>query len=84
KLYAQLCKGKHGCFASRSYEDIFEDTIIYIIRDPKALTLSRDADIIDLFIKRYRMIEFQTIKDSIQNKEVHHAYPIQAEEEQAE
>lgn len=77
----QLCNKRGGLFASRSYEDIFEDTIIYVIHDVEACTLVLEEDIIKHFCYRYRMIEFQTVRDAQQLKEVPYAYYLQAPEE---
>ena len=70
----QLCGyKKSGLYCSKSYEDIFEDTILFVAQDTKAASLKSDKEIIDYFRYRYRMIQFQTINDSKQLKEIYYA-----------
>lgn len=78
ELRSRLCKGDYGNFASRSYEDIFSDTIVFVIQDPEMVRLHDDKDIVEHFCFRYRMIEFQIIKDSQQLKEITYADYLQA------
>lgn len=70
-----------GLYGSRSYEDIFQDTVIYVIQDAEASTLLSDEAIIDHFCHRYRMIEYQTIQDAKQLKEIPYADYIQTQKE---
>lgn len=81
----KLCKcRKNGLFTSRSYEDIFEDTILYVIHDPEAHNITTEDSIIEHFCYRYRMIEFQTVMDSRQLKEIPYAEYLQAQKETTE
>lgn len=73
-----------GCFDSRSHEDIFQDTVLYVIQDAESLQCITDEALITHFLRRYRMIEFQTIRDSQQLKKVPYADYIQAKEETTE
>lgn len=84
RLYALCCHGKHGYFDSRSYDDIFQDAIIYVCQDPAAKEILSDADLISHFVYRYRMIEFQTMQDVKQLKEIPYADYLQAKEEATE
>jgi len=75
----QLCGyRKSGLYCFKSYEDIFEDTILFVAQDKKAASLKSDKEIIDYFCYRYRMIQFQTINDNKQLKEIHYADYLQA------
>lgn len=84
RLIALCCNGKHGYFDSRSHEDIFQDTVLYTIQDPKANDLQSDAELIGHFIYRYRMIEYQTIQDSRQLKIIHYADYLQTQTRSSE
>lgn len=84
KLQALCFRPVSGCFDSRSYEDIFQDTVLYVIQDPEALTCGTDERLIEHFIRRYRMIEFQTIHDAQQLKKIPYADNIQTSEETSE
>lgn len=77
ELRSRLCKGDYGNFASRSYEDIFSDTIVFVIQDTEAARLHDEKDIVEHFCFRYRMIEFQIIKDSQHLKETLYADYLQ-------
>lgn len=59
-----LCPAAYGNHAGRSTEDIFSDTVIYVIQDEAAHNLSTDAEILNHFEYRHRMIMYQVIKDS--------------------
>lgn len=77
----ELCNyNKRGCYCSKSYEDIFQDTILYVIHDDDSLNLNEE-EIINHFVNRYNMIEFQTISDNKMMKEVKYADYIQTKEE---
>lgn len=80
ELHERLCRGKHGNFGSRSYEDIFSDTIIFVIQDSEAANLITPTAVIEYFIYRYNMIEYQVIKDSQQLKETAYADYLQIKE----
>lgn len=73
-----------GYFDSRSDEDIFQDTVLYVIQDEESLKCTTDEDLIRHFLHRYRMIEFQTIRDAQQLKKIPYADYIQAKEEATE
>lgn len=62
----------YGCFCSKSYEDIFQDTILYVAQDEKA-TITTEEELIEHFCYRFKMIEFQTINDNKQLKETAYA-----------
>lgn len=69
------------CFDSRGYEDIFQDTVLYVIQDSESLRCTTDETLIAHFLHRYRMIEYQTIHDAQQLKRTPYADYIQAKEE---
>ena len=76
-----LCKSSdHGCYCSKSYEDIFQDTILYVAHDLSSFNMTRDEEVIELFLYRYKMIEFQTINDDKMMKEVAYADHLQTKE----
>lgn len=77
----ELCNyNKRGCYCSKSYEDIFQDTILFVVHDSGAVDLVTDEEIINHFLYRYKMVEFQTINDNKMLKEVKYADYIQAKE----
>lgn len=73
-----LCSHGHGLFCSKNYEDLFQDTILFVSQDEKAPT-SSDKALIDYFCYRFRMIEYQTINDNKLLKEIPYADYIQAQ-----
>ena len=64
---------KRGCFCSKSYEDIFEDTIMIVASDTKAKGMMEDKDILDWFCFRFKMVEYQAVRDNRQLREVSYA-----------
>lgn len=80
RLYALCCHGKHGYFDSRNYDDIFQDTVLYVCQDTSAKEIHSDADLITHFVYRFRMIEFQIMQDAKQLKEKPYADYLQAKE----
>lgn len=80
KLRALCFKDMPGYFSSRSHEDIFQDTVLYVIQDEESLKCATDEALIMHFLRRYRMIEFQTIRDSQQSKTITYADYIQTQE----
>ncbi|MBK5721364.1 hypothetical protein JGH11_10815 [Dysgonomonas sp. Marseille-P4677] len=79
RLREEFNKGKEGNFGSMSFEDIFQETILYVIQDKTAFNLS-EKEILDHFKYRYKMIQYQIIQDS---KLIYYtdAYNIQAPEQ---
>lgn len=76
----ELCNyNDRGCYCSKSYEDIFQDTILYVAHDEISFGMGEE-DIVRLFLYRYKMIEFQTINDDKMLKEIRYADHIQAKE----
>lgn len=55
----------NGNYRGRSMEDIFADTVIYVIQDKEACNLKTEAEILKHFEYRFNMIKFQVVKDSI-------------------
>ena len=80
-----LCNyNDRGCYCSKSYEDIFQDTILYVIHDKESFNMETEEEIISHFLFRHKMIEFQTINDNKMLKEVKYADYIQAKERGSE
>ena len=76
-----LCHiGDYGLFGSRSYEDIFQDTVVFVIQDMEASKLTSDEAIIKHFSHRFNMIKFQIIQDANELKEIPYADYLQAKE----
>lgn len=80
KLRALCNSSDHGCYCSKSYEDIFQDTILYVAHDLSSFNMTRDEEVVELFLYRYKMIEFQTINDDKMMKEVSYADHLQTKE----
>lgn len=72
------------CFDSRGYDDIFQDTVLYVIQDPRSLGCKTDDALIEHFLYRYRMIEYQTVKDAQELKRMPYADYLQATKEETE
>lgn len=81
KLRALCFRQSAGMFASQSYDDIFQDAVLYVIQDTESLKCPNDEALINHFIRRYRMIEFQTIRDAQQLKNTPYADYLQTQEE---
>ena len=62
----------YGCFCSKSYEDIFQDTVIYVSQDKRAVGMPED-ELVNYFCFRFKMILFQTINDNKELKEIAYA-----------
>lgn len=84
KLHALCFRENAGYFDSRNYEDIFQDTVIYVIQDTMSLTCKTDSDLIQHFLCRYRMIEYQAIQDAKQINTILYADYLQIQQEHAE
>lgn len=59
--YDQLywrCYDTVPAYNRTDFEDIFEDCILFMSRDERAVGLTSEQDIIELFVYRFRMIEF--------------------------
>lgn len=78
KLYSLCCRSPGGLYGGYSHEDIFHDTICYMIQDGKANKITNDEEFIKYFVYRHRMISFQIIKDAEQLKQIEYADHIQA------
>lgn len=81
KLRALCFRQFAGTFASQSHDDIFQDTVLYVIQDAESLKYPTDEALIKHFIHRYRMIEFQTIRDAQQLKSLPYADYLQTKKE---
>lgn len=80
RLRAFCYRDSVGYFGARSYDDIFQDTVLYVCQDPDANGKHSDNDFIKHFLFRYRMIEYQTVQDAKQAKEIPYADYLQAKE----
>lgn len=79
KQLKQLCADhSHGLYCSKSKEDIFQDTVLFVSQDDRISSLSTDKELIDYFCYRFRMIEFQAINDNKLLKEIPYADYLQA------
>jgi hypothetical protein len=67
-----------GLYCSKSKEDLFQDTVVFVSQDEKASSLSTDKELIDYFCYRFRMIEYQAINDNKLLKEIPYADYLQA------
>lgn len=61
-LLAQYRSNKHNSIGGRSDEDLFSDTILFVMSDKEAVNLTDDELIIH-FKRRFKMIKFQIYKD---------------------
>ena len=60
---------KCNCIGGRSDEDIFDDTVMFLLGDKEAEELT-DVEMISHFKRRFKMIKFQTYKDYAMRREV--------------
>lgn len=80
-LYEICCRGPATGSGYYGQEDIFQETILFVIQDPAAAHLKTDEEIIKHFKYRFQMIRFQIIKDNQQLKEINYADHIQAQKD---
>lgn len=81
----QLCGYRDsGLYCSKSYEDLFQDTVLFVSQDDKASALSSEKELIDYFCYRFRMIAYQAINDQKLLKEITYADYLQAQKEEPE
>ena len=79
------CKiSDHGNNKVQTREDIFSETILYVVYDPDALLCEDVEAFIKHFLYRFNMIEFQIVQDSNQLKEIPYADYLQAQKEISE
>lgn len=83
-LKAELCKGNRGNFLSMTYEDIFQNAVLWTLQDSKTKDLISDNDIIEYFKKKYKSIEKQIISDSKVLPEMNKRYAKHQQAEKAE
>ena len=70
----ELCSIRaKGLYCSKSYEDIFQDTVIFVSQDKAAAKMNTDSEVIKHFLYRFKMIEFQAINDDKILKETSYA-----------
>lgn len=50
-------------FSAMDNEDIFHETMLYVIQDPIAFSMS-ETEILEHFRSRYKMIRFQIVQDA--------------------
>jgi hypothetical protein len=82
RLYYESCSvSNRGNYNSRTREDIFCDTVLYVIHDPDALSCTDVEAFIRHFKYRFRMIEYQNSK---QLKEIPYADYKQTQKEEPE
>ena len=67
-LIAQFNLSKVNCIGGRSDEDIFSDTMMFVLSDKGAVNLT-DEEFISHFKRRYKMIKFQIYKDQNMKRE---------------
>jgi hypothetical protein len=63
------------------FDDIFHDTIIYVVQERKVSDMKTDGELMNHFIYRFKMIAFHTIRDIQQLKETNYADNKQTKEE---
>lgn len=80
KLRAMCNISDRGCYCSKSYEDIFQETILYVVHDKESFAKQTEKELIEYFLYKFKMIEFQTINDDKMLKEVKYAEYLQAKE----
>lgn len=74
----ELCRYDHDLLlCSKSYEDLFQDAVLYVSQDEKAVSMP-SGELIDYFRYKFNMIKYQALKDNAQLKEIPYADYIQA------
>ena len=68
-----------GCYCSQSYEDMFQDTVLVVSMDERAVAMT-DAELVDFFAYRFKRTEYQTINDNKMLKEMPYADYIKNKE----
>lgn len=76
----QICRYRtFGCYCSQSYEDMFQDTVLVVSMDERAVAMT-DAELVDFFAYRFKRTEYQTINDNKMLKEMPYADYIKNKE----
>jgi len=63
-LRASLVSDVEINVSSRNYDDLFGDTIVFIFEDIKATPLTEEAEILNHFKYRFKMIRFRAYAES--------------------
>lgn len=80
----ELCKYHDDILlCPKNSEDLFQDTILYISQDAKAVNMSEE-ELISYFCFRYKMIKYRAIKDKQQLKKIQYAEYIQTSKKEEE
>lgn len=53
----------HNDISAKTIDDIFSDTVLFVLQDEKAASLKTRAEIIDYFIYRFKMFNFRAFKE---------------------
>lgn len=77
RLRSMCVNHGQGIYCSKSDEDLFHDTVIFVSQDEKASTIKSDKEFMEYFRYRFRMITFQAVNDNKQLKEIAYADYLQ-------
>lgn len=73
------------CYDGLSYQDMFQETILFISCDTKAVCLTKDKEkFIEYFIRRFKIVQFKVIHDSRRLKKEQYADYKQASPQEEE
>lgn len=77
----QICGYRtFGCYCSQSYEDMFQDTVLVVSMDERAVAMT-DAELMDFFAYRFKRTEYQMINDNKMLKEIPYANYLKSKQE---
>lgn len=63
RLKQITCEGVSLCCCGETEEDVFSDTILYVVQENNLEALS-ETEVLAHFCHRFKMIQFQTVRDS--------------------
>ena len=72
RLKNELIDCEGGNFLSMTFQDIFQETVLSVIQDKKAFTMSPEK-ILEYFKYKHKMIRFQVIQDAKLIKKAHYS-----------
>jgi hypothetical protein len=75
------CSGSRGSPGQHNKEDVFSETMLYVIYDADALLCTDPDAFVKHFVYRFRMIAYQITQDLKMLKEIPYADYLQAQKE---
>lgn len=70
----KLCASQSGTvWGAMDDADVIHETFLYITHDPQCAAMATEEEVVALFVFRYRLVRFQTLRDEAQRKTIPYA-----------